>query len=133
MPTTASCVTLELPDLSGLAVCSDAELTATLRELGEARRIVDAGIAKAADEVARRSSLELGYDGLAQRTGDRTAEAFVARLTGAAGPEARSLVEVGSMLADPSPWLAGVVSLVESGSVSVATAGAIKKGLGDPS
>jgi len=43
------------------------------------------------------------------------------------------LVEVGSMLADPAPWLAGVVSLVASGEVSVATAGAIKKGLGAPS
>ena len=47
MPATASCVTLELPDLSGLATCSDAELTAAVRELGEARRIVDAGIARA--------------------------------------------------------------------------------------
>src|SRR4051794_37083177 len=133
MSTTASRVTVELPDLSGLAGCSDAELTATLRVLGGARRVVDAGIAKAADEVARRSALELGYDGLAQRTGARTPDAFVSRVTGTTGPEARSLVEVGSMLADPAPWLAGVVSLVETGDVSVATAGAIKKGLGVPS
>src|SRR3954469_18149575 len=133
MPATASCVTLELPDLSGLAACTDAELTATLRVLGEARRIVDAGIAKAADEVARRSALELGYDGLAQRTGARTPDAFVSRLTGTTGTEARSLVEVGSMLADPAPWLAGVATLVEVGAVSVATAGAIRKGLGAPS
>src|SRR3954447_18387582 len=118
MPTTASRITLELPDLSGLAGCSDAELTATLRVLGEARRIVDAGIAKAADEVARRSSLELGYDGLAQRAGDRTPDGLVSKLTGTSVPEARSMVAVGSMLADPAPWLTEVATMVAEGKVS---------------
>jgi hypothetical protein len=131
MPT--ACTVLELPDLSGLARCTDAELTATLHKLGETKRIVDAAVARAADEVARRSPVELGYAGLAQRTGDRTPEAFVARLTGSTAPEAKSLVDVGSMLSQPAPWLTGVVSGVEAGTVSVATAGAIKKGLGTPS
>src|SRR4051794_20566739 len=95
-----------LPSLEAIEAVTDAVLGRLVEEWGEARRVVDAGLARLSGEVARRSSVELGYDGLAQRTGDRTAEAFVARLTGAAGPEAKSLVEVGSMLADPAPWLA---------------------------
>ena len=132
MPTLTR-VTLELPDVSGLAGCSDQELTELVSAWGEARRIVDAGIAQAAGEVARRSALELGYDGLAQRTGERTADGLISKLTGTSVPEARSMVSVGSMLADPAPWLAEVAALVGEGKVSVGAAAAIEKGLGSPS
>ena len=122
-----------LPSLEGVEAVTDEALTALVLQWGDARKVVDAGLARLSGEVARRSSYELGYGGLAQRTGARTPEAFVSRLTGATVPEARSLVEVGSMLAEPAPWLSEVATQVEAGSVSVATAGAIKKGLGAPS
>jgi hypothetical protein len=143
MPTTATLpapsevalegVEVTLPSLVGVEAVSDAALTSLVERYGEAKRVVEAGLARLSGEAARRSSVELGYAGLAQRTGDRTPEAFVARLTGSTAPEAKSLVDVGSMLTSPSPWLTGVVSGVASGTVSVATAGAIKKGLGTPS
>jgi hypothetical protein len=59
-----------------------------MRAWAKARREVDAGLAVLAGIVAARSSLELGYNGLAQRAGARTPEAFVAQLTGTSGPEA---------------------------------------------
>jgi hypothetical protein len=126
-------VRVALPSLVGVESVSDAALTTLVERYGEAKRMVEAGLARLSGEAARRSTVELGYAGLAQRTGDRTPEAFVARLTGTTAPEAKSLVEVGSMLTQPAPWLTGVVSGVEAGTVSVATAGAIKKGLGTPS
>src|SRR5688572_26731830 len=112
MPPTAAPSLLNgaLPSLEGVESVPDEVLGELVSVWGEARRIVDAGLARLSGEVHRRSGIDLGYDGLAQRTGDRTADAFISRLTGATGPEARSLVEVGSMLADPAPWLAGVVS-----------------------
>jgi hypothetical protein len=83
--------------------------------------------------VARRSALELGYDGLAQRSGARTPDELLSRLTGTSVPEARSMVTVGSMLADPAPWLTEVAGAVAAGDVSVGAAAAIEKGLGLPS
>jgi hypothetical protein len=80
MPT-ATMLHLEVPDLQGIEAAPDAELIETMRAWARARREVDAGLATLAGVVAARSSLELGYDGLAQRAGARTAEAFVSQLT----------------------------------------------------
>jgi hypothetical protein len=111
MPTTAS-VLIEVPALDDLARVDDRELIATMGRWAEARRLIDVGLATLAGAVAARSTLELGYGGLAQRAGARTADAFVSQLTGTSGPEARSLTTVGVMLSSPQPWLAGVASKV---------------------
>jgi hypothetical protein len=124
---------IELPELSGVARASDAEVERLLGVVAAAKRRVDACAAVLAGEVERRSDRELGYSGLAQRTGDRTADGFVARVTGASGSEARQLVTVGKLLDAPPPWLAGVASSVTSGEVSVGAAAAISTGLGAPS
>jgi hypothetical protein len=126
-------VSIEVPDLSAAGAASDLELIELMQAWGAARRSVDAGLARLAAEVQRRSSLELGYDGLAQRAGDRTPDAMVSRLTGASGPEARTLVAVGGLLDAPEPWLASVADAVRDGRLSVGAAGAIKTGLGLPS
>jgi hypothetical protein len=133
LPSSLDEVWVALPSLVGVESVSDAALTTLVERYGAAKRVVEAGLARLSGEVARRSALELGYGGLAQRTGDRTPEAFVARITGTTAPQAKSLVDVGSMLNQPAPWLAGVAEQVQSGTVSVATAGAIKRGLGTPS
>lgn len=126
-------VSIEVPDLSAAGAASDLELIELMQAWGAARRSVDAGLARLAAEVQRRSSLELGYDGLAQRAGDRTPDAMVSRLTGASGPEARTLVAVGGLLDAPEPWLASVADAVRDGRLSVGAARAIKTGLGLPS
>ena len=125
-------LSIEVPDLSGVVGASDLELIEVMRAWGAARRQVDAGLAVLAGVVRSRSALELGYDGLAQKSGDRTPDAMVARLTGTSGPEARTLVTVGGLLDSPDPWLSGVADAVRDGRMSVGAAGAIQAGLGVP-
>jgi hypothetical protein len=132
MPTTAT-LSVEVPCLDGISRASDAELIAAVRAWGAARRTVDAGLAQLAGVVAARSSLELGYDGLAQRAGARSPEAFVSQLTGTSGTEARAITTVGTMMNDPAPWMAEVVTSVSDGTLSVGAAAAIQTGLGSPS
>jgi hypothetical protein len=123
---------IEVPDLSAVARVSDPALEELLDRYSAAARQVAAGIATISGEVARRSARELGYNGLSQRTGDRTPEAFVARVTRVAGPEARDLVEVGRQIDTAAPWFVDVVDGVNSGELSVGAAAAITNGLGAP-
>ena len=132
MPLTAT-VRLEVPDLAAISRADDDELIAAMRRWAEARRVVDAGLATLAGVVAARSSLELGYDGLAQRAGARTAGVLVSQLTGTSGPEARAITAVGAMLSDPAPWLGEVAHRVSVGELSIGAAAAIQAGLGLPS
>lgn len=124
---------IELPELSGLARASAADLERLLAAYAAAGRVVDAGLAVLSGEVERRSSREHGHLGLAQSSGDRTSDAFVSRITGASGPAARRLVTVGKLLDAPAPWFADVATAVASGEVSVGAAAAITTGLGSPS
>lgn len=130
---TSATLALEVPDLEGLDRVDDREIIEWMRQWGEARRRVDAGLSRLAGEVKARSSLELGLDGLAQRAGMRTADALVSQVTGTSGQEARALVTVGEMMGAPSPWLSEVARGVSAGDVSVTAAAAIQQGLGSPS
>jgi hypothetical protein len=111
MPT-ATMLHLEVPDLQGISGASDGELIETMRAWAQARRVVDAGLATLAAVVAARSSLELGYGGLAQRAGARTADGLVSRLTGTSAVEARAITTVGTMMSAPAPWLGEVATRV---------------------
>ena len=132
MPT-ATMLHLEVPDLQTIEGSSDGELIETMRAWAQARRVVDAGLATLAGVVAARSSLELGYGGLAQRAGARTADGLVSQLTGTTGVEARAITAVGTMLNAPAPWLGEVATRVAAGDVSIGAAAAIQIGLGSPS
>jgi hypothetical protein len=132
MPT-ATMLHLEVPDLQTIEGSSDGELIETMRAWAQARRVVDAGLATLAGVVAARSSLELGYGGLAQREGARTADGLVSQLTGTTGVEARAITAVGTMLNAPAPWLGEVATRVAAGDVSIGAAAAIQTGLGSPS
>lgn len=121
--------TLTLPSFDDLATCSDAELQQRQQHLAALRRRVDAGSARVAAELARRSSRDLGYAGLAQREGLRAAEHLVERLAGVTPGEARALVRVGELL--DSTELPAVAAAVVSGELSVLAADAIRSGLGD--
>jgi hypothetical protein len=123
---------VEMPDVSAIAALPDARVMQLQAELAGLRRRVDAASAVVAGELARRSRFELGYAGLAQRTGARRAEKLVQRLSGVSFTDARALVHVGAVMGGESPWLAPVVTAVEEGQISVGAAEAIRAGLGAP-
>ncbi|WP_166874743.1 HNH endonuclease signature motif containing protein [Salinibacterium sp. ZJ450] len=131
-----------------LAALSDDRLLDWQAGYAELTRSVQVRSAAVVGEIARRSAPELGHDGLAQRTGHRTPEKFVAATTGVTEAEARTLVSVGAIMVnaaetdagDPTtersfkqsrPWLDEVGRAVARDELSVAKAEAIRNGLGD--
>ena len=122
------------------ATMSDTELQSTARVLGEKRRQVDAALSIIADELKRRSRVELGHDGLAQKLGLRTGERLVQQVTGVSAREAAVLVKVGELTAPPSAdsspdlpsWLSSVGDAVRAGELSLTAADVIRSGLGSP-
>jgi hypothetical protein len=124
-------------DVRDLATLGDDELLARQVQIATARRRVDAAAAAVASEIARRSRPELGYTGLAQRTGARTAERLVASVTGLSVGESRVMISAGEVLAGEAleggmSWLAPVAVALQSGDVSVGATEAIRRGLGEP-
>ena len=131
--TITATISLEAPSLEGMSRADDLVVVDAMRAWGRVRREVDAALAALASIVAARSTLELGYDGLAQRAGARTADGLVSQLTGTSGPEARAITAVGVMMSDPAPWLGEVATRVTAGELSIGAAAAIQSGLGSPS
>lgn len=122
----------------------DDHLLDAQRVLAEARRALDSSASVIAGEIAHRSRRELGYDGLAQRQGFRTAEKLVQHTAGSTARDASALVAVGILVHEAGavlrsdvhiddlsePWLQAVGSAVASGALSVDAAHAIRAGLG---
>ena len=121
-----------IPDVSDLALLSDDELLAVSSRASQARRQADVAVAAVAGEFARRSRPELGFTGLAQRSGARTPERLVASVTGLSVPESRAMISAGSMLDGDSPWMAPVANALQTGELSVGATAAIRAGLGEP-
>jgi hypothetical protein len=129
-------------DVALIRPLADDQLLAAQRRLAEARRSLDAASAVFAGEIAHRSRRELGYDGLAQRSGFRTPEALVQHTTGSTSRDASTLVQVGSIVLDTAPtgggssarepWLGSVGTAVAAGELSVDAARSIRSGLGEP-
>src|SRR6187402_151914 len=97
---TASAVAAFGADFSAL---SDTSLIEAQRSLADHRKAVDLVAAGIAGEIARRSSHELGYAGLAQREGFLSPQAMVQSLTKSTRSDAAKFVAVGMMQADDSP------------------------------
>ena len=112
----------------GVSALGDAELLALQTALGSLSGVVARHAAVAAGEVARRSSRELGYAGLARASGHRTPEALLQAVTGVTSTEASRLVRVGSL-----PASSPLAVAVAAGELSVTGADAIRRGLGSPS
>ncbi|MDF2993949.1 MAG: endonuclease [Microbacterium sp.] len=74
--------------------------------LSEAQRLLDAGRARVAAEIARQSRPELGPAGLAKTQGFRNPTALIASVTGSGSGEASRLVKVGEATA-PRMTLSG--------------------------
>src|SRR5690554_753108 len=136
-------------DAETFSALSDTELTGIPAALAAARHQLEAREARVAGEIARRSTYDLGYQGLAQRTGFRTPEKFVQHLTGSTNREAAKLVRAGVIIHEAEilteaerigdvspeltrPWLAPVGRAVAAGRISLEAAEAIRLGLGTP-
>src|SRR5690554_3491268 len=136
-------------DAEAFAAMGDVELTGIPAGLAAARHQLEAREARVAGEIARRSSFELGYAGLAQKTGFRTPEKLVQHLTGTTGREAAKLVRAGVIIREAEiiaeaertgevspeltqPWLAPVGRAVAAGVISIEAGEAIRVGLGAP-
>ena len=115
-------------DAARLAAMSDGALLEEQSALVAQRRRVDAALASVAGEIARRSSREAGFAGLAQRHGHRSAEDFIATATGLSRRETGALVRVATAAAGGGT--PSIASAVGAGTVSVAAADAIMRGLG---
>ena len=134
-------------EVGGLA---DDDLLALLADTTEARKALELIVAGASAEVSRRSSRELGYDGLAQRKGLRTGTALVQHLTGLGKADVARAVDAGRELAPAEPpaadvarasvpaapvvqeWLGALRDALASGRLTQAQFQAIRSGLGEP-
>src|SRR5690554_918431 len=85
-------------DAASFAGLTDEELTSLPAGLAAARHQLEAREARVAGEIARRSTYDLGYAGLAQKTGFRTPEKLVQHLTGSTSKEATKLVRTGVII-----------------------------------
>jgi hypothetical protein len=141
----AACAVEAVPnDVDVYRELSDESLGDVMRALARVRRIAESRLAIPVGEVARRSAPELGHDGLAQRTGHRTAVELVRAMTGATAREAATSVEAGLLVQQTAPdavtgevfgdrpWLLPVGRAVVAGTLSPAAADAIRNGLGLP-
>lgn len=125
---------------SSAETLTDDELLASVGALASSSRLLETATAALAAEVEHRSRRELGYSGLAQSRGARTAENLVQTVTGSSSATARRLVRVGTLVArnaglfDPpaEPWLAEVLAAAGAGTLSGEAVDAIRGGLGAP-
>lgn len=137
-PIVAAVVALESAPLSPEVVgaLDERSLLELSKTAARARQLAEAHIALVAGEIARRSVHELGSAGMAQRLGLRTAEELVRVTTGSTAREASTAVRIGRLVVPEGergePWLAPVSEALMSGEVSVASADAIRAGLGEP-
>ncbi len=107
-----------------------AQLLAAHREFAAARRRLDAVLAAASAEVARRSTLDDGAAGLARREGFATPAALVAASTGGSKAEAARLIRAGGAGAGAGAGAARyqaehVARALTDGAISVDAAAAI--------
>ena len=104
-----------------------------------------------ATTITRRSSSELGYAGLARRSGAATPQILIQNLTGSSTAEAAKLAQLGAMVIEVEdgvrdtpdsaptvssppvsspPWQSPIVEAVALGHLSLDSADAIRRGLG---
>ncbi len=122
-----------------------------LRDAARVRSGFDAIIAAGAGVVAKRSERALGYAGLAQSTGDRTAVDLVQRLTGSTRTEASRQVKLGGAMGEADaatsrvprgeqdrppaptlPWHEPLTRAARDGVIHSESVTIIMRGLGEP-
>lgn len=128
---TAEAVAALGTDTTALNSLPDEALLAAHFLLTAHRRHAEAYAAWLTGEIARRSSEEAGYAGLAQRKGFGSAEAMLQTLSPVTRGEANRLVSAGTLMAatPTTLWEAALGTALASGTLSVAAADAIQRGL----
>jgi hypothetical protein len=133
-------------DVVDYRTLDDVALMELVRLASEEQQLVEAHSALLAGEVALRSAPALGHAGLAQRNGYRTPEELVRVSTRSTARQASVAVRVGRLVHDAQsvdsttgeliapgqPWLLSVTEAITSGILPLASADAIRTGLGDP-
>ena len=146
----AAAVLADLPNDGALyAGVSESALLDANRLFATSQVSLRNGGALIAGEIAHRSAPELGSNGLAQRSGHRTAEQFIKTTNGVTGRDAVTAVRVGSLMREAAvegavdavtgevatptqPWLSPVTEALGSCLISIEAAEAIRSGLGTP-
>ena len=95
------------------------ELQALLQDAARVRSEFDAILAAGAGVVAKRSERVLGYSGLAQSAGDRTAVDMVQRLTGSTRTEAFRQVRLGGAMGEADAATTALAPVAGSGGSAV--------------
>ncbi|HOB57998.1 MAG TPA: DUF222 domain-containing protein [Rhodoglobus sp.] len=129
--TTAAAVVALGLDAATLGALSDDALLAAHTLLTDHRRHADTIAAHLAGEIARRSTRDDGYAGLAQRKGFGSATGLLQSLSPVTASEASQLISAGVLLADPPStlWEGALAQALSAGLVSVAATDAIRRGL----
>ncbi len=118
------------PDAAALATLPDDALLAAHTVLTEHRRSTELYTAWLSAEIARRSSRDAGYSGLAQRQGFGSATALIESLSPVSHAEATRLVEAGQLMTGAETlWESALSEALRAGGLSVPTADAIRRGL----
>jgi Domain of unknown function (DUF222) len=137
---TASAVAAIGADAAAFSALNDDGLLEAQRTISSLHQLTETYAAWAAGEIARRSTRESGYAGLAQRKGFGSPEALIQSMSHSTRAEATKYVQLGSLMADveqplhldrPLPWQAGIVAGISSGTLSLNAAESIRKGLGE--
>ncbi len=131
--------------VAALAACpedvarlDDASLVAGMALISSHKRDLQSYEVSIAAEIAKRSHHELGYDGLARRSGSATPAIFIQSITGTSMDEARRLAKLGESLMESTgtesapPRPAPAAEAARDGRISVDAADAIRRGLGSP-
>ncbi|MEP6479751.1 MAG: DUF222 domain-containing protein [Rhodoglobus sp.] len=128
--TTAQAVVALGADAAALAALPDDALLAAHTLLTAHRQSAQLYAAWLAGEIERRSSRDAGYSGLAQRKGFGSAHGLIQALSPITPIEATQLVDAGKLMASPGTlWESALSSALQSGSLAVAAADAIRRGL----
>jgi hypothetical protein len=131
--------------VAAVGALDDRALLDGLAAVAYARRALDVAGAALSGEIERRSSRDRGYDGLAQRTGHRTATNLIQSVTGQSASDVRKATGAGQDLAAvavlpvpggepvlPKPWFAPLTDALAGGVLSREQYDAIRRGLGEP-
>lgn len=122
-----------LPSAGSLGAVDESVLLELSRATERVRKLAETQVALIAGEIERRSAREFGSAGMAQRLGLRTAEELVRVTNQSTARDASLAVRVGRIVTgDSEAWLAAVSQAVLDGACSVASADAIRSGLGAP-
>ena len=148
MPNLAETLTASAGEVASLGasvdeieLLDDASLLEGQRLIAGLQRAIQPYAIATAAAIARRSSGEFGYSGLAKKNGFVSPVALIQSLTGATKIDATKLVQLGTMVSETrraevepryqctAPWQSPIAAAVAAGQISLDAADSIRRGL----